>query len=279
MHIRRMTPADIDLGMRLKAQAGWNQTEADWRRYLRLQPDGCFIVEIDGVGVGTTACFVFGPVAWIAVVLVDEAMRGRGIGTALMRQALAFLDHLGIPSVRLDATPLGRPIYEKLGFSADGEIARYEGTMPAAADTIAHVEKIASADLDVICALDDQISGADRRRLLSHLYEEGPDAFCVYRGRGAIEGFAASRPGANARQIGPCSATTPEAGAALLSEMRRRFAGQRVFIDVPLTNAASVQAVEAMGLKVQRHLLRMTRGAAVAERRDLLWASSGPEKG
>jgi hypothetical protein len=61
--------------------------------------------------------------------------------------------------------------------------------------------------------------------------------------------------------------------------MKRRFAGERVFIDVPLTNAPAVQAVEGMGLKVQRQLLRMTRGVVVAERVDRLWASSGPEKG
>lgn len=279
MHIRRMTLADIDLGMRLKAQAGWNQTEADWRRYLRLQPDGCFMAEIDGVGVGTTACFVFGSVAWIAVVLVDEAMRGRGIGTGLMRHALGFLDQLGVRSVRLDATPLGRPIYEKLGFTTDCTIARYQGMLPAAAETTTRVENMASADVEAIDALDREVSGAERKRLLSLLREENPNAFCVYRGRGAIEGFAASRHGANARQIGPCCATTPEAGLALLNHMQGRFVGERVFIDVPLTNALAVRAVELMGLTVQRQLLRMTRGAAVAERMDRLWASSGPEKG
>ena len=124
MRIRPMTGADLPLGMRLKAQAGWNQTEADWRRFLHLQPDGCFVAELDGTAVGTTAAFVFGPVAWVAMVLVDEAVRGRGVGTALMRHALAFLDGRGVRSVRLDATPLGRPIYEKLGFVAEYKIGR-----------------------------------------------------------------------------------------------------------------------------------------------------------
>ena len=36
--IRTMRAADIPLGMRLKQLAGWNQTEADWRRNLALQP-------------------------------------------------------------------------------------------------------------------------------------------------------------------------------------------------------------------------------------------------
>src|SRR5947209_18008666 len=53
IHIRLMAEADLPFGMRLKAANGWNQTEADWRRYLELQPDGCFLAELDGKPVGT----------------------------------------------------------------------------------------------------------------------------------------------------------------------------------------------------------------------------------
>src|SRR5579884_3061580 len=98
--IRPMTAADLPLGMRLKDRAGWNQAEADWRRYLRLGRDGCFVAELDGTPVGTAVAFVFGPVAWVAMVLVDEAVRGRGVGTALVRHALAFLDGRSVRSVR-----------------------------------------------------------------------------------------------------------------------------------------------------------------------------------
>src|SRR5439155_20889733 len=116
IRVRRMTAPDVSLGMRLKEQAGWNQTEADWRRCLDLEPDGCFVAEFDAVAVGTTTTCIFGTVAWIAMVLVDSAMRGRGVGKALMNRALEYLDASGVRSVRLDATPLGQPLYEKLGF-------------------------------------------------------------------------------------------------------------------------------------------------------------------
>src|SRR5437867_4267393 len=110
IHLRLMTGADLPLGMRLKQQAGWNQLETDWRRFLDMQPDGYFVAEMDGVPVGTTATCIFGPVAWIAMVLVDAAARGQGIGTALMRYAIIFLERQQVRSIRLDATALGRPI-------------------------------------------------------------------------------------------------------------------------------------------------------------------------
>jgi len=40
MHIRVMNASDVPLGMRLKNQTGWNQTETDWRRFIDLQAAG-----------------------------------------------------------------------------------------------------------------------------------------------------------------------------------------------------------------------------------------------
>jgi hypothetical protein len=40
IRVRRLTAADLPAGLALSRQAGWNQTEADWRRCLDLQPDG-----------------------------------------------------------------------------------------------------------------------------------------------------------------------------------------------------------------------------------------------
>ena len=88
IHLRLMMARDVPLGMRLKEQAGWNQIEADWRRCLQLQPDGCFVAEREGVAVGTVTTCIFGSIAWIAMVLVDAAVRGQGIGRTLLDHAL-----------------------------------------------------------------------------------------------------------------------------------------------------------------------------------------------
>src|SRR5208282_6574752 len=62
-----MTGADLPLGMRLKGSNGWNQTEADWRRYVELQPDRCFVAVLDDTPVGTLTTCIFGPVAWVGL--------------------------------------------------------------------------------------------------------------------------------------------------------------------------------------------------------------------
>jgi GNAT superfamily N-acetyltransferase len=131
LRIRLMNVTDIPFGMRLKAQNNWNQLEADWRRQLALNPDSAFVAEWDGQPAGTACACVFERIAWINLVLVDQALRGRGIGTALMRHVVQYLDHRGMQTIRLDATPMGQPVYEKLGFVGEFALARYQGILRA----------------------------------------------------------------------------------------------------------------------------------------------------
>src|SRR5690349_11847468 len=79
LRIRPLTVADIALGLRLKDEAGWNQLEADWRRLIELDSDGDFVAELDGTAVGTVTTCRFGPVGWVAMMLVDPRFRSRGI--------------------------------------------------------------------------------------------------------------------------------------------------------------------------------------------------------
>jgi len=274
-----MTKADLALGMRLKTQASWNQTEADWHRALELQPEGCFVAELNDAPVGTVATCVFGAVAWIGLVLVDHAARGQGIGTALMRRALQFLDdRRDIASVRLDATPLGQPLYEKLGFLPQFALSRYEGKLPEgpAVDTVASAS---TADHAAIHDLDQRVASTDRRRLLRCLFAEDSTSVRIVRRDGNLEGFVASRPGARALHIGPCLATTLTAGRALFTDVCHRFGGRFVYVDVPAEHRQAAATVAGLGLTVQRPFLRMCRGARVEEPIDLLWAAFGPEKG
>ncbi|HUT88205.1 MAG TPA: GNAT family N-acetyltransferase [Thermoguttaceae bacterium] len=278
IHIRTMTDDDLPLGMRLRSQAGFNQTEADWRRFLDLQSDGCFVAELDGEPVGTVTNCVFGPVGWIAMLLVDERFRGRGIGTRLTEHALGYLDGRGVRTARLDATPRGRPIYEKLGFVAEYELARREGTASGGRSHDA-VVALAREQLDAVVALDREVTGTDRRRLIERLYQERPEATWGFYAGDQLAGYLTVRDGTNAAQIGPGVALTDEAGRALGDVALEHCAGARVFVDIPTDNVAAVRWAESRGLAVQRYFTRMRRGEPVVDRPSQLWGSSGPEKG
>ncbi len=272
-----MTAADLALGLRLSRQAQWNQTEADWRRFLDLSGEGCFVAEVDGTAVGTTTTCIFDSVAWIAMVLVDVEARRQGVGSALLRHALAFLDAKGIETIRLDATPAGQLVYEKLGFQPEYSLTRYDG-IASYSDVECHTEQATETMLAEVSELNLRMTGTNRARLLSRLFDDAPQSMRVVRIAGRLEGFVTSRPGANATQIGPCIATAP-AGPILLADAMNRCAGQRVFVDVPSDHVRAVEMLEAKGLKAQRYLRRMYRGKPIRDHIEALWAGSGPEKG
>jgi ribosomal protein S18 acetylase RimI-like enzyme len=283
MSVRPFTAGDIPLGMRLKAAANWNQTEADWRRALELEPDGCFVGVCDGVDAATLTTAVFGGTAWIAMVLTDPAFRGRGLATALLKHALAWIEGRGIASVRLDATALGRPVYEKLGFRVVGEETRYFGT-PTFDDERAMVGSrsflpLAAADIAAAGILDARSTGNDRTRLLETLRRDWPEVSFGWHDGHTMNGFVTARRGSRAVQIGPSIATDPEVGEWLLSIMFNLFRDQAVYVDVPTANVAACNLVRRRGLAVERTFFRMTLGRDVAEREGEIWANFGPEKG
>jgi ribosomal protein S18 acetylase RimI-like enzyme len=283
--MRQMTIDDLPLGMRLKEQAGWNQVQGDLRRLLAMQPDGCFVAEWGGAPVGTAVGCVFGSVAWIAMVLVDEAVRGRGIGKALVEHAVAFVDAQGATSVRLDATPLGRAVYEKIGFVPQYELVRYAGTLgphacqPRASSAAPVSLRVArTQDQEAIFALDYTVTHTDRQKFLARLFHERPAQVHVVDRESEIDGYLTTRPGSVAVQLGPCIANA-EAGERLLGDACRRLAGAHIFLDVPCSHDRACRFAEAAGLEEQRRLTRMCRGVEIREEVPRLWASSGPELG
>lgn len=281
MKIRCMNVADVPFGMKLASQNRWNQVEGDWLRQLALQPDGCFVAEVNQTPVGTACACVFDAVAWISLVLVDVEQRGRGIGSALLRHVIAYLDDLSISSIRLDATPLGEPLYAKFGFTGEFTLARFEGILRAPEqehEETSAVLPIARAALVEVCRLDEAATGTRRDKLLRHLHDGDAASMRICVVDGQLGGYSAARAGAHAWHIGPIVGT-PDAGRRLLIDAATRYAGRHVYLDVPMENRDAVGMAQALGLVEQRRFLRMGRGPRVMENVALLWAGFGPEKG
>src|ERR1043165_6846082 len=169
VEIRLLFEADIPAAMELKEAAGWNQTEADWRRLLRLEPNGCFGAIKDGRLVGTTTTTIYGELAWIGMVLVEPQERGQGIAAALMNVALDYLNGK-VATVKLDATSLGQPVYEKFGFQVESMVERWSGNSTSR-KSASHAVMDHEAIRDLL-NLDRLAFNADRSQLIERLVDE-----------------------------------------------------------------------------------------------------------
>ncbi len=278
MELRLMTNNDIPDGMRLKDIAGWNQNAADWERFLSASPEGCFAAECDGRFVGTAATIVYeDKFAWIGMVVVDPQYRGRGLGTALLERAIRYLDSRGLACMKLDATPYGKPLYEKFGFVSEYEIERW---MLKRQPDEKPSRTPGSVDLEDTLKLDREIFGADRSRLLHSLAETAPDFTLALRQEAGIAGYAFGRRGTLADHLGPWTASDEDVAATLLNEFLDRSRRELVFVDCLSGNPFAVPLVRVRGFELSRPLTRMFRGTNEhAGRPDLLCAILGPEFG
>jgi len=264
MHLRTMTRRDIPAGLRLKELAGWNQTASDWNRFLDASPQGCFVAEVDGHVSGTATTISFeNKFAWIGMVLVDPEYRSQGIGTKLLERTIEYLDQQKMPTMKLDATPQGKPLYEKLGFVTEYGIERWVLKRSPSADARTadpNRAALSTAQLQSILVKDREVFGADRSSLLQSLREESPDFGMGVWDDGKVSGYLFGRRGSFADHLGPWMAENSSASRALLDAFLVRSTREAVIVDCLTGNPASLELLRTAGFSYARTLTRMYRG-------------------
>ena len=285
MHLRTMTRTDIPAALRLKEIAGWNQTSADWERFLAASPEGCFVVECDGQVRGTATTISYeGRFAWVGMVLVDPEYRSQGFGTKLLERAIGYLDDRRIPAIKLDATPQGKPLYEKLGFVSEYEIERWmlrraPAELPKASGSSLH-ESLSPSLLESIFKTDREVFGTDRSFLLRSLHESASDFTAVVRNGGALDGYAFARRGSLADHLGPWIAKDAMAARQLLETFLARSSRETLVVDCLKSNTATGALLKSGGFTFSRLLTRMYRGSNdYPGKPELVCSIMGPEFG
>lgn len=266
-----MTSNDIARGMELVNLVGWNQIAADWDMMLR-QGNGLGIRLVDGELVATSLILRYPPNAgWISMVIVDPRFRGIGLARRLLDAAVEILEREGFVAA-LDATPLGRGLYSRLGFEKYASITRWRGQgkggvgpqpVPATG-----VESIAAAKVAR------EAFGHDNRGVLAELAQHG----WTWSTPGE-SGYAWARPGRTATHLGPVVAHS-EAATLVLCETALDALGGPVVLDVPNDQRELSDLLVSRGFEPERSFHRMGKAPPGTLRlNESLRVTAGPELG
>jgi GNAT superfamily N-acetyltransferase len=278
-----LTGEDLPFADSVRAQAGWNQTIEDWKRFLAAEPTGCFVAEWNCTLAGTATTIVYGrELAWIGMILVHPDYRRRGIGRALLHHCIEYLQGRGVRCLKLDATPLGKKVYDDLGFKNEWTVRRWAGRFapPQATATEASLRPWRVNDAQLVEQLDATAFGVSRRRLLVALAQQSCGALVLEAEPGCITGYGLLRPGSRAFYLGPVVAASAEVGIRLVEALVARSDGELIFWDIPDQNEAAVSWAEQHGFTVQRPLTRMFLGEnLVPGDPQQQFALAGPEIG
>lgn len=272
MHeIQLLKLADIPAAMTLVEAASWNQTGSDWHRVIDYRPEGCFKALKEDRLVGTVTSTAYGDqLAWIGMMLVDQSMRRQGIGLALMEKVVKSLQDDSVQTIKLDATPAGRPLYEQLGFVAQFDFHRWrrnETSMASAQWKAGSLEALHQHR-----HLDLHAFGVDRWLWLKRLM---PDCHCVV----TEHGYGMLKRGRIADYLGPVVAASSSAAAHIVAELVG-VTSSTLFWDIPQQNEFVQSLAHQLGFEPVRTLTRMALGCdSTNPERQLQWAICDPATG
>ncbi len=262
LRIRLFQKTDFVFADSLRELVGWNQTKDDWLRFLNHQPDGCFIAEWDGVPAGTATTTIYeDKVAWIGMVLVHPDFQRRGIGRALLEHCITFLKPR-VACIKLDATPLGKTLYDTLGFKDEWTLQRWQtnAMLAPVSPTKFRVRRWQAVDEAAIQALDADAFGVPRWPMVRRMTWQVSRPLVHLTPKRRINAFGIVRKGARAHYLGPVVAESIAAAGPLIKSFLAALPDKRIFWDIPDANTGAVELAQRLGFQPQRPLIRMFLG-------------------
>jgi GNAT superfamily N-acetyltransferase len=238
----------------------------DLRLYRQIQPDGWFAAFQEGRLVGTVGATNYGALAHVGLMAIHPDAQGQGIGFALMQFLLARLEQQ-VPMVLLDASEVGRPLYDKLGFVAYDEtfmFQRQSGARPAGAgmmnampERAPHIQPISVRELDELVQWDTDIFGANRRKVFQVLLDVFPKrAFMQRDADGRLMGYLFVQK----NRIGPWVMLQSCNSEELLQAALALPYEETLSVAVPSVNREAIELLQRHGFEQVRTNQHMGKG-------------------
>jgi len=285
MAVEVLTPYQAADGFLLSLEAGWNQTEDDWR--LMIEAGTAFgLRDSNQILIATALALPHGhQFAWISMVLVTAAFQRRGIASGLLALCIADIENRGLVA-GLDATPSGRQVYLPLGFEDVYGLQRLQGANVAMNEVVntpdgITIHPLYAENADAVVAFDASLFGGERSAILKHLTMRQPGNSWIARvdATNEVVGYALGRDGRESRQIGPLFARSEDLAIALASRALTALSGT-VYIDVADRHVSLNAWLAAQGFAPQRPFSRMYKGRNQAfDDPESVFAIAGPELG
>ena len=253
--IRVLRAADLDGALAANDAVGWRERRVLFEFYGARDDTALFVAEVSGEIAGTGGATVFPgapATGWVHGIVVRPEHQRTGLGARLTETAIEWLRARSAATVLLLATDAGRPVYERLGFTAGERYGSF--TWPTTgADEDATTGPMQASHLGAVLALDREATGEDRSGFITSLATSG----WVATRDGEIAGFHLACPWGG----GPTIARDAASGLALLrlaaSVAQRPSRGP----GLPEANTAAVRYLADLGITAERYVTRMWLGA------------------
>jgi len=171
--IRELLTKDIR-GLNRLSPVDWNfDYEVFLQEYIDKDFFHAFAITKDGCIVGTGNIFLNGKIGWLANIIIEENVRNNGLGFRITKFMIEFLSDKNCETQILLATPLGEPLYRKLGFMKITEYRSFETKNDYIHLVPGAIHKLTYSDLENLIKLDEEANGEKRAHLIKRYYDTG----------------------------------------------------------------------------------------------------------
>jgi len=282
--VRLWTEDDIEYVFQSITSEDWGHTRRDIERCWRLEPNGCFIAELESDPVGHVSTINYGKLAWLGLFVVNPEKRGRGIGATLMRRAIDYLEQAGAETIRLEAEEAAVTLYRRLGFKEEFDSLRFSGhTNRHHKEPVRKgIEHMQDEDIERLVDLDSKYFGSQRFRVLKRLFDDDQRyCFIAKEGRETI-GYLMCRQTRNAFWIGPWICEDPSRSGELLEACLSAIKDEETQLrfGFPSRNESMPTLLKKKGFVSTGKSIRMFRGEKKHQGIPQgVYGIGGPEKG
>ena len=253
LRIRRMTRDEVEFAIDLAAEEGWNPGIHDGECFYAADPNGFFIGERDGEFVGCLSAVSYGDsFGFIGLFIVKHGFRGKGIGTRIGREGMAYLADRNIG---LDGVVEQQSYYQRQGFRTAYHNLRYEGVgggiMPGGMVGISEVP------FEKLLEYDTCMFPSPRPQFLKCWIDQ-PEGVALAVVKGSrVAGYGVIRQCRTGYKIGPLFADNEHVAENLFAALKSHVPGESIFLDTPEVNPAAVELAERHHMRVVFQTVRM----------------------
>lgn len=277
--LREAATDDMPAIAAMRKSVGW--TVHEWALLAVIgQPHARCVVaaDADGALAGVGSGIAYGRLGFVGNMVVADAYRRRGVGTAVLDDIAGWLARVGCTRLELNATDDGKHLYARHGFASRGlsAVARVPRSTPLDGDPSARIRTAVPSDLDALAAYDCPRFGGDRRSILAMLLTD-PACLAVLAERaGAPVGFAVVRP--DEPRLGPVVADSPPVAASLLAWAFETVPNaDEMRLNLPPDNRAGAARLRELGIPIEEWDGRMATGPDIPRRDDTVYQmAAGP---
>jgi GNAT superfamily N-acetyltransferase len=265
--IKLMREQDFLFATKLANTMGWNMAIEDFKFNKTLEPRGCFVALDGRERVGVATCISFGKVGWFGSLIIKEKYRGQGVGSFLVKHAVAYLQTEGVKTIGIYAYPYLSDFYGGLGFKQDEEFSVLHAQTVTATSSEKSPAIIQTDQVELIERFDSGFFGANRKKVLAPIIlEKGNLGYFVSDNSGVV-GYVGASVYWTMPSVGPmiCKEGEVDAAASLLKAVLGKLAGRNVYAVVPKKQELLMNMLFSAGFREAFSMLRMFFGQPVAK--------------